>query len=269
MKHVSSAAVLLVLLLPSVTWAWGGDGHQIICLIAEDRLTPAAKAGIRDLLGAANISDAEVASWADEVRRQRSKTAPWHYVNIPFDAAGFDAARDGHGGNNVVDKINDFKAVLKDPKASKTDRVEALKFLVHFVGDLHQPLHCVDRNGDKGGNGRLVFFLDQGRAVNLHKVWDTVILLNHKGTTRNVDYAEKLNAEITPEEAADWAKGTTAEWANESHAIAVRIVYRGVPAEGPPPKLDQKYVDTAGTVIDGQLQVAGVRLAAILNDVFR
>jgi len=262
-------AAVLSLLLPSLAHAWGGDGHQIVCLIAEDRLTSAAKAGIHGLLGDANISDAEIASWADEIRRQRQETGPWHYVDIPTDAKGFDAKRDGQNGNNVTDKINDFKAVLEDPKATRNARVEALKFLVHFVGDIHQPLHCAERNKDKGGNARLVFFLDRPQATNLHSVWDTAILLNHKGSVRNADYAEKLNAAIKPQRAAEWAKGTTVDWANEAHDLAVSVVYKDVPADGPPPKLNQAYVDAAGAVIDQQLQCAGVRLATILNDIFK
>ena len=263
------AAALSLLLIPSIVHAWGGDGHQIICLIAEARLTPAAKAGIHDLLGDAHISDGEIASWADEIRRQRSETAPWHYVDIPTDAKGFDEARDGQKGNNVVDKINDFKAKLQDPKASKADRVEALKFLVHFVGDIHQPLHCAERNKDKGGNTRLVFFLAVPKATNLHTCWDTNILLNYKGSVRDAEYADELNAAITPEQATEWANGTSVDWANESHDLAVSAVYKGVPADGPPPKLDQAYVDAAGKVIDQQLQRAGVRLAATLNDIWK
>ena len=146
MKHVAIAAVLGIFLLPSITHAWGGDGHQIVCLIAEAHLTPAAKTAIHDLLGKdVNISDAEIASWADQTRRDRPETGPWHYVDIPTEAPGFDEVRDGQHGNNVVDKIGDFKAVLKDPKATSQARAEALKFLVHFVGDLHQPLHCAER----------------------------------------------------------------------------------------------------------------------------
>jgi hypothetical protein len=269
-KTSVAATILLLLLLPSFAVAWGGDGHQLVCLIAEDRLTPAAKKAIHEILGKdVNISDAEIASWADQIRRERRDTGPWHFVDIPVDAKEFDEKRDGDNGNNVIDKISDFEKVLKDPKASKDDRAEALKFLVHFVGDIEQPLHCADRNGDKGGNKRLVFFLARQKATNLHTVWDTTILLVHKGKTRNADYADKLNAAITKEQAEAWAKGTPTDWANESHQVAVDSVYKDVPADGPPPKLDQKYVDAAGAVIDQQLQHGGVRLAAILNDIFR
>ena len=279
MKHVAFASIfLLTTLLPSITYAWGGDGHQLICLIAEDRLTPSAKTAIHDLLGKdVNISDAEIASWADQIRRERRDTGPWHYVDIPVrtssaaptTAPTFDEVRDGGHGNNVIDKITDFEKVLKDPKASKGDRAEALKFLVHLVGDLHQPLHCAERNNDKGGNSRLVFFLDRKRATNLHSVWDSTILLNHKGTMRNAVYADKLNAAITKQQADEWAQGTPTDWANESHQVAIDSVYNGVAVDGPPPKLDQKYVDAAGPVIDQQLQRGGVRLASILNQMFR
>ena|SRR5829696_7144215 len=96
---------LLVVLLPSLCHAWGGEGHQLIALIAEDQLTPQAKAAVKDLLGGGNISDAEVANWADEIRRERRDTVPWHFVNIPHDAEGFDRARDGRDGANVIDAI--------------------------------------------------------------------------------------------------------------------------------------------------------------------
>ncbi|CAN5406972.1 S1/P1 nuclease [soil metagenome] len=261
--------VILSLLAPSFVFGWGGDGHQIVCLIAEARLTPIAKAAIHDLLGDdVDISDAEIASWADQIRRERRATAPWHYVNIPVDAAAFDAKRDGKNGENIINKIVAFEKFLADTTAPKRDRTDALKFLVHFVGDLHQPLHCVDRNGDKGGNGRLVFFGERKKAVSLHQTWDSLILLRHKGKTRVLDYADALNTKITNEQAIEWIKGTPEDWANQSHRIAVSSVYRDVPADGPPPKLTDEYIEKSGEVIDEQLAMAGVRLAAMLNRCF-
>jgi len=258
----------LLLLVPQSLYAWGGDGHQIVCLIAEERLTPAARVGIHELLGDQHISDAAIASWADNVRRERRETGPWHYVDIPVEASGFDEQRDGQHGNNVIDKINDFAKVVADRHASKADRGDALKFLVHFVGDLHQPLHCAERDHDKGGNGRLVYFLDQLRAINLHSVWDTSILLHQKGRTRVLDFALGLNKQITTELAAQWATGTAEDWANESHAVAVSVVYASVQAKGPIPKLDDEYVARAEQSVDEQLERGGVRLAAVLNRCF-
>src|SRR4051812_7228198 len=97
--------LLPVLLLAHVAFGWGGEGHQVVALIAENHLSDAAKAGIHELLGPdVNISDAEVASWADQIRRERPDTAPWHYVDIPIDADAFDEARDGRNGDNVIDQ---------------------------------------------------------------------------------------------------------------------------------------------------------------------
>ncbi len=257
---------LCIFSLPSLACAWGGDGHQIVCLIAEHRLTPAAKAGIHELLGAdVNISDAEIASWADEYRRQDESTARYHFVNIPTSQPSYDPDRDGQNGNNIIDRINEFEKVLADKNALHDDRAQALKFIVHLVGDIHQPLHCAERDGDKGGNGRLVFFLERKRAVNLHTCWDTLILWSRKKTTRVADYADRLNARITGAKAKAWAQGTPVDWANESHQVAVERVYKDVPADGDPPKLDQAYVDRSANVIDEQLQKAGVRLAMVLN----
>jgi hypothetical protein len=258
-------ALLILLSVPVKVFAWGGEGHQIVCLIAEERLTPAAKAGIHELLGDANISDAEIASWADNVRRERSETGPWHYVDIPTDKPAYDKERDGQMGNNVIDKINDFAKVLADKKASKAERADALKFLVHFVGDMHQPLHCSERNHDKGGNARLVFFLDEPMARNLHAVWDTSILLSRLGETPVLKYALALNAKISAAQVKEWSQGTTENWANDGHDLAIKFVYAGVPEDGPPPKLDQAYVTRGADVVDQQLEKAGVRLAMILN----
>lgn len=258
----------LLIGLPSRALAWGGDGHQIAALIAEERLTPEAKAGIGSLLGDANISDAEIVSWADVVRRERRATAPWHYVNIPVGANVFDPKRDGNGGDNIIEKIAAFEKVLSDRTAPQVDRVEALKFLVHLVGDIHQPLHCAERNGDKGGNGRLVYFLERKKAVSLHQCWDSLILLQRKQRTRVADYADSLHAKISEDHAKAWEAGKAVDWANESQRVAVERVYADVPADGPPPKLTTEYIEQSGIVIDEQLQKAGIRLATVLNRCF-
>jgi len=157
---------------------------------------------------------------------------------------------------------------LADKSASKEDRAEALKFVVHFVGDLHQPLHCAERNKDKGGNGRLVFFLDRKKAVNLHQVWDTQNLLSDKGKLKIADYAEKLSAKIGKADIAKWKSGTATDWANDSHRVAVEKVYAGVPVDGAPPKLGTDYVEKNAIVLEEQLEKGGIRLATVLNRAF-
>jgi S1/P1 Nuclease len=261
-------AIILLLCIPKFAHAWGADGHQIVARIAEDRLTPAAKAAIHDLIGNESISDSDVASWPDAIRNRFPETGPWHYVDIPANAAAFDEKRDGDNGNNVIEEIEIYEMNVDDKAMSKPWRIEALKFIVHFVGDLHQPLHCAERNGDRGGNSRLVFFLDTPRATNLHSVWDSALLFHRKGDTPNQKYADDLNAKITPAQAQQWSTGTSLDWANESFHIAVNSAYANVPADGPPPKLDINYVQKNELVVEQQLQKGGVRLAMVLNQIF-
>jgi len=264
--------LVIVLLAPTLAFAWGRDGHEIVARIAEARLIPKARAGVEALLGRTE-SMASVANWADQIRKDREETGPWHYVNIPYEMRGFDEARDGKNGDNVVNKIVDFATVLNDRKRSDADREEALKFLIHFVGDLHQPLHSTDRNDDKGGNFRLVFFLDQPEAVNLHRVWDSEILKHMMNDGEKKESVEEMAARIatsiTDKQARQWTAGDPVAWVNESHKLAVETVYADVPADGPPVKIGEAYVTRAEPVIEMQLARAGVRLADVLNRVFR
>jgi hypothetical protein len=228
MKRIVPAALIVLLnafIFAPVAAGWGGTGHQVVALIAEDLLDAPAQKCIRELLGDAHISDAEIANWADEIRRERRETGPWHYVNIPVDATGFDRARDGRDGNNVVDAIERQLKILADRSAPIDQRREALKFVVHFVGDMHQPLHCADRNGDKGGNARLVFFPNQAKATSLHSIWDTQIVKEAMKSVRVAPYAETLRKQIATAQRADWEKGSVAEWATQSHDVAVKSVY--------------------------------------------
>jgi hypothetical protein len=200
-------------------------------------------------------------------------------VNIPYEMASYDPARDGKNGENVIDKIIDFANALNDPKRSHDEREEALKFLIHFVGDLHQPLHSTDRNDDKGGNFRLVFFLDKREAVSLHRTclhrtWDSEILEHMmknrtEGKESANEMATRLAASIDEKQAKQWLRADPVGWANESHKLAVDVVYAGVAADGPPVKLDAAYVERAQPVVELQLQRAGVRLADVLNRIFR
>jgi len=263
-------AATCFLIAPRELLAWGRDGHEIVARIAEARLTSKAAAGVKELLGGEG-SIVAVANWADQIRKERDETGPWHYVDIPYEMSSYDAERDGKNGNNIIDKLQELANVLNDRQAPREKRVEALKFVVHFMGDLHQPLHCAERNGDKGGNFRLVMFPGEQKAVNLHRIWDSTILNRamERDKLSAADYAEKLNKAVTKEQEREWlANGDVARWALESHRLAVEIVYGGIPADGPPPMIDEKYLRTAEPTIDVQLQRAGVRLAALLNRVF-
>jgi nuclease S1 len=242
--------------------AWGPEGHRVVAVIAQMNLTPEARERVNALLGPYNSLGA-IASWADDTRVDYPDTGPWHYIDIPLDSNAIDMARDCPQGKCVIAQIEKFEAVLKDPRASEADRRAALKFVVHFVGDLHQPLHAED-NHDQGGNQVQVTFF--GQPTNLHSVWDSGIL-NHIKPYGN-PLAEELNSRITPEERKQWAQGRLEDWALESHRLARDVAYKRLPP-GPTPALGQEYVDAATPVVETQLEKAGIRLADILNQSLR
>jgi hypothetical protein len=267
MKRV--VAMLLVLVLwSSQLFAWGTKGHQIVGDIARDHLSPAAKQRLVELLG--NDDLAAISTWADEVRPQRPETAGWHYVDIPKDAAGFSDPRDCYRPddrhpsskndhqNCVVDRILFFKKVLADQTASQSDRLEALKFLVHFVGDIHQPMHAIEEA--RGGNGIHVVEFGSPQCgrydCNLHYVWDTD-LIEHTGRSEQ-EYVAYLEQMISKKKLI--LSGAPEDWANESLKIAKKVWVSdgGV--------VDQAYYRSNIGVVDERLVLAGLRLAAILND---
>ena len=250
--------ISLIAAAPSSALAWGSEGHRIIAEIAEQYLQPETARQVRDLLAIENdTSLADVATWADQIRRQRSETAPWHFVDIPISAPAYDPARDCPRGDCVVAKIEQLTTTLGDRAAAPRDRLEALKFVVHFVGDIHQPLHASDNN-DRGGNGVRVEFM--GRRTNLHAVWDTGILAPAVNGDERA-YALDLAKQITPADVSAWQTGTPEQWANESHAIAVKVIYGELWHRG---TLPASYEGAALPIVNVQLEKAGLRLAAVL-----
>ena len=241
--------------------AWSAEGHRVIALIAQSHLTPAAQASVARLLAIEGFSDmAAIASWADEFRGRHRETAPWHFVNIPLEAAAYDAARDCPALNCVVTKIDQFAAVLADRTASDRKREIALKFLVHLVGDLHQPLHSTD-HGDRGGNEIVVLY--RGDRSNLHHVWDSELVRNVAGPDEAA-FARRLDPAVGSAAIARLSAGTPVDWVNESHRQAVSFAYGGLP-ESPDEDLAGEYARSARPVVASQLLKAGLRLAALLN----
>lgn len=244
-------------------YGWGPEGHSLVARIADAELTPAARARVAGILGA-GVTMASIASWPDQVRRQRPNTGPWHYIDIPIDQPHMDLARDCPKGDCVVTQIAAQRAILVDPAATPVQRKEALMFLIHFVGDMHQPLHSSD-NKDKGGNDVHVVFFD--RPGNLHGTWDSA-LLGRMGKEDDLFPALLKEAE---KHRKKWSKGTVAEWAEQSHKAAQKIVYGKLPPEpkGTPEPLGEAYEKTADPLIRMQIEKAGDRLARILNDTLK
>ncbi len=258
---------LFFALFPVKALAWGYEAHRIIAEIAEQFLTAETAHQVRELLAIENVTNlADVSTWADEIRTQHPETAPWHYVNIPInepagDLRGYDPIRDCPRGDCIVAKIEQFELVLADRQASKRQRLEALKYLVHFVGDIHQPLH-VANNDDRGGNGVKVIF--RGYSANLHAVWDSGIIEAVLGPDQR-SYALQLVQDITPVKRESWAKGNSVAWANEGHEIAAHIIYEVPHTE----TLPDSYEAESLPIVNEQLERAGVRLATVLNACLR
>lgn len=255
-----AVCLCLALTIPANLMGWGQEGHIVVAKIAAANLTPSAKAGVKQLLGRHSLDS--VANYADTIRQKRPETAQWHFVDIPKDATDYNPGRDCPStakGDCVIAEIARAQADLKNKSLSKAKRAEALKFVVHFVGDLHQPLHCSD-NGDRGGNDVKVKFL--GKKSNLHHVWDSDIIDEQHLTA--TEYADQLDSWLDSQDTAALQKGAVTEWALAAHQLAKDDAYN-IPTDL---ELDDNYADANQPVIDEQLAIAGLRLAAILNAAF-
>jgi hypothetical protein len=230
---------LTSLAVASPAFAWGPQAHRVIAVIASDRLTPVAKAAVRELLHEGD-SLADVANWADSDGHDVVPgSAPWHYVNVPITAPRYDA-RFCVRGNCVVEKIKHFRKILADRGAPKRERQHALLFLVHFVGDVHQPLHVGD-NGDRGGNLTQIQFL--GKGTNLHRLWDSDLIHHIGGNDRA--WGERVRQTITYHD----PEGSPAPLASGA-------------------RLGEDYVKMADPILREQMGRAAVRLANELNAIF-
>jgi hypothetical protein len=277
MRRIPAFLVLSVALSaasPSAM-AWSALGHRLVGAIAERHLTPPAEAEVRELLaGEADPSLAGVAYWADALRNsdpaEFKRTSRWHYINAQGGGCGFDEARDCPDGNCVVAQIEKQRAILADRTQTREARRDALKFLVHLVGDAHQPMHAGDRT-DAGGNGYQISlatalepeayakdkYVDGVMGTNLHSVWDYYIL-GARGLSLS-QYTQKLD--VLPWPPADEAPlFAPMAWAKEScRLIEARQLYP------PTHKLDDAYLAAMRPLAEQRIRQAAWRLASILD----
>lgn len=254
--------------------AWGIEGHQAVGYLAERVLTAAALAEVRGLVAPGGLP--QVATWADEVRLARRATATWHFVDIDVNAAGYDPARDCVQGNCVVEAIRRYGDRMADRSLPLAQRQEALKFVVHFVGDIHQPLHACE-NADHGGN-LVKVHLAQSRAANLHAVWDgaTVAALGPDGATVGAALVAKARGMPAKARAA-MAAGGPVDWATESWTLCRKEIYAKVDGGHLQPggtgqdvvALPDDYATAAAAITEDRLLRAGLRLARLLNARFK
>jgi len=307
-------AIVIFFCCVTHAFGWGCEGHQIVALIARAHLTPAASAAVDELLRANPIDPtvkafcqdaptpmmAAHATWADDTKNAE-KTGTWHYIDIPLTANGPASLEawcppigESVGGKDrpgcITNAIAYELVILRDTSRPASERAKALRYVIHFVGDIHQPLHDSD-NDDHGGNCTALTFYNQEKPVNLHAIWDYRIIARELETRKmsQAVLASELDAQFSSHW-ADWgaAKADPDAWAWEGNAIAKSVVYGdlkpAIPVERPNPQADcsaerdkvaalhisinDGYVNQALPVIHEQLAKAGYRLAGLLNATF-
>jgi len=294
MKLIAAVALALGLatnfVQPRPALAWGDEGHEVVALIAQSFLEPDVRRRVNALLAADTDSltphdIASAATWADKYRDaningSRLKTRQWHFVDIEISAPDFDQAcfghptipagtpaSDGPADDCVVDKIQSFAAELTSPATDLEEQIAALKFLLHFIGDMHQPLHSSDDN-DRGGNDKRVSAVGF-RAGNLHHFWDTEFVDQLGSSTKAI--ASDLIGHISKTQEQQWQTGNLTDWAQESFGVAKNDAYGQLPDPNSRGsfRLSDDYVTTATQDVALQLSKAGVRLAFVLNNALR
>lgn len=252
-----SLLALASLSLASPALAWGPEGHRITGAIADQNLSGVARANVRLLLGLEDL--AEAATWPDDMRSDpdpfwQSKASPWHYVTV-HDGQAYRPS-DAPAEGDAMTALERFTATLRDPRAPIEDKRLALRFIVHIIGDLHQPLHAGSRS-DRGGNDVKVSWF--GKASNLHSVWDSG-LIDQRALSYS-EYTSWLTRSITPEQLIAWSGAKPADWIRESVMLG-KTIY---PAD---PDLSWTYAYQHRSEVDERLKQAGIRLAAYLNEIF-
>src|SRR5690606_27820481 len=198
---------------------WGRVGHRVVARVAAARLSDRARREVRTLLGGQTL--AEISTWADEVRNDRPETSTWHYVNIPVTDSVYRADKYCPASGCVISALEQQLALLRDRRQPHAVRAEALKWVVHLVGDVHQPLHSGDR-GDRGGNDVTVWL--GLRRTNLHSLWDSGLIgASGRDEQQLVNHIEQQLRGRT--DLAAIARGTPAEWTMEAHDLSRDVAY--------------------------------------------
>lgn len=281
--------VLALLLCPVAAWAWGNDGHKIVAVIAADNLTPAAASHVADILGIsankraiATAMEAASVRPDTEFRDEDRSTAAWHFIDICLQDRRTDVPARCPSGNCVTGKIDEYSKRLKQRNYDRWGAAGDLAFLIHFVGDIHQPLHAAN-DEDHGGN--CIAVDSRSRETNLHAAWDTTVVRRLEydvDSGRPETTAHKLERTYAAEREADsWLAADAIAW--ESNQVARSDIYAAlqIPIEpcqptanvcrnplGRPVELDSSYLDHADAVAGHQFAKAGFRLASLLNGIW-
>lgn len=270
-------ALAATLCLGAHALAWNAAGHMAIAAIARMNLSPKAKAEAERLLQTTSLNSSTdfvlVASWPDEIRNERRETGAWHYRDTYIRTDGKPAV-DYPEPENVVTKIKEFTAILGDHGKSDLERSEALRFLIHFVGDFHQPLHAVAREtdeepkGDKGGNDFKIGtpFGGERGPKNLHSLWDGGVgifpYVPRESAGTVAESQARLLTSLFPLDKTAGANDLDVEhWSAEDVDAAKKVVYNTPEGQVP----SEAYLREGEALCAKRAALAGYRLAALLN----
>jgi hypothetical protein len=256
-------------------YSWGDQGHRITGYIANTNLSAATRDQLRNLVGTDDL--ALIATWMDDERDSLNQRLPgssrWHYENRLACGPALESARTCPQGQCITRQIERWTKVLQDRDESLAHRADALRILVHLLGDLHQPLHLID-NYDRGGNDLLVRLSREKEPRRFHEVWDTRLVQINLRRRKAENYARALGQQFDNRR-SEWQDGTVESWARETHALG-RTAYQSLPnfvcrtVKEPidvVTVLSTGYIDTAKPIVDEQLAKAGIRIARVLNTV--
>lgn len=250
----------LTLLLSQPAFSWGVLGHRVVGEIAQQHLSKKAKKEIRKLVGKETL--AWWSNWPDFIKSDSTwnHASPWHYVDLPGNISKEKFIEDlkNRTGKNLYTQIQAMSTELKDATLPAEQRRKALYFLIHLVGDLHQPLH-VGRDEDAGGNRITVYWFD--KKTNLHTLWDSMLIEFQQYSY--TEYTKLLNI-ASRDKVKALQSGTLEDWFYESHVISDSI-YAATPNES---KLSYRYNYQFQKIMEEQLLKGGLRLAALLNKTF-
>ena len=240
-------------------FAWGLTGHRITGAVADQYLSPKARAGVKDILGTDSLAAAS--NWPDFMRSAegdfwQKQSVPFHYVTIPLGKRYEDVGAPPEGDS--ITALKTYSAIAKDPKQPLAARQEALKFIVHIIGDLSQPLH-VGKPGDRGGNDVKISFF--GEPGNLHTIWDST-LIGHNMLSYT-EWTDWIVGGLTTDELRNWSSAEPMQWLADSSAERDALY----PAPGVT-DLRYSYVFEQSDRLNRQLAKGGLRMAAYLNALF-
>lgn len=271
---LAATCLIASLLAPAPAYGWGEDGHKISAMITYDLLSAKAKAGVDEVLGEGKFVAASY--WADRVVGKMKWTKEWHSVSVDHFSEDIDPQRDCVDGKCVVDKIRDESAYLRSGAGTSKEQEQSLKYLIHFVADVHQPLHVgfVQDHGGDEIKGSLY-----GRVTrSLHDIWDIGFIDRelYLNSLSRAEYAGRLKSEITSADRGNWTAGNAMSWASESYQLAMSNAYRNADDTGLGYDtwirrnfdIRDEYYNRNLPVVETRLKQAAVRLANLLNDIY-